>query len=74
MRSDLQVVLDFVEKCIDYGLSDMNGKGFKVEGVTLRKWKGGCLKQRERSIVIGELYDCIYDNACGDLWNFGKQQ
>ena len=38
--SDLQRILDFIEKVIDYGLPDMNTEGFEADGMTLAEMAG----------------------------------
>ena len=38
--SDLQRILDFIEKVIDYGLPDMNIEGFEADGMTLAEMAG----------------------------------
>ena len=38
--SELQRILDFVEKVIDYGLPDMNTEGFEADGMTLAEMAG----------------------------------
>ena len=38
--SDLQRILDFIEKIIDYGLPDMNTEGFEADGMTLAEMAG----------------------------------
>ena len=45
--AELQRILAFVEKVIDYGLPDMNAEGFKADGVTLAEMAGR-LSQTER--------------------------
>ena len=38
--AELQRMLAFIEKVIDYGLPDMNAEGFKADGVTLAEMAG----------------------------------
>ena len=38
--AELQRMLAFIEKVIDYGLPDMNTEGFKADGVTLAEMAG----------------------------------
>ena len=38
--SELQRILDFIKKVIDYGLPDMNAEGFKADGVTMAVMAG----------------------------------
>ena len=38
--SELQRILDFIEKVIDYGLPDMNTEGFEADGMTLAEMAG----------------------------------
>ena len=38
--SELQRILDFLKKVIDYGLPDMNAEGFKADGVTMAVMAG----------------------------------
>ena len=38
--SDLQRILDFIEKVIDSGLPDMNTEGFEADGMTLAEMAG----------------------------------
>ena len=38
--SDLQRILDFIEKVIDFGLPDMNAEVIKADGVTLAEMAG----------------------------------
>ena len=45
--AELQRMLAFIEKVIDYGLPDMNAEGFKADGVTLAEMAGR-LSQTER--------------------------